>query len=201
VGCGDGGIVKSFAEKSQCIGLDIKERLDEDGRSMLRKNNINFIIYDGIRFPFPDNHFDIICSFASMEHFSDPDNIIREMKRVLKKGGHILISFAPFYYPLGSHLYRYIYIPWCHIIFPTKSLLKAYHELSGIWYPFEKNLNKMSYRRFMNMISSFKLLVLYKNIIPIGKTKSRKRIAHLLKFPFIRELFINRIEVVLEKGK
>ncbi len=200
VGCGDGGIVKAFGERSKCIGIDIFERRDEKGRPMLEKNNINYKIYDGKQFPFPDNHFDIVCSFATMEHFSDPDNVLKEMKRVLKNEGKILISFAPFYYPLGSHLYRYIFIPWCHIIFPKKSLLKAYHKLSGRWYPFDRNLNKMSHKRFMGMIASTELQIFQINIIPIGKTnEKRASAARLLKYPYIRELFINRIEAVVEK--
>lgn len=200
VGCGDGGIVKAFGERSECIGIDITESRDETGRSMLRKNNIIFLIYDGRRFPFPDNHFDIVCSLATMEHFSDPENVLSEMKRVLRAEGRIIISFAPFYYPLGSHMYRHIFIPWCHVVFPKKSLLKAYHALSGYWYPFDRNLNKMSCRRFNDLISSIGLQVLLKNIIPIGKTnKKRTRIAHLLKLPYISELFINRIEVLLGK--
>ncbi len=35
--------------------------------------------------PFPNNYFDIVCSFNSLDHVNDLDKSIFEIKRVIKK--------------------------------------------------------------------------------------------------------------------
>ena len=44
-------------------------------------------VYDGINIPFPDNYFDAIFSSNALEHIQDIDNIMLELKRVLKDNG------------------------------------------------------------------------------------------------------------------
>ena len=51
--------------------------------------------YDGHHFPFDDNLFDSAISTQVLEHVNNPQECLNEMARVLKKGGHIIIS-APF---------------------------------------------------------------------------------------------------------
>ena len=41
---------------------------------------------------FQDNHFDLICVFDVIEHVEDHNQAIRELTRVCKKQGHILIT-------------------------------------------------------------------------------------------------------------
>jgi ubiquinone/menaquinone biosynthesis C-methylase UbiE len=60
-----------------------------------------------------------------MEHFSEPEHALREMARVVKPGGAIWIFFTPHFSPLGSHLYDYIYTPWCHLLFTRGQLQSA----------------------------------------------------------------------------
>jgi SAM-dependent methyltransferase len=58
------------------------------------------VFYDGHTLPFPDNHFDSIFSSEVFEHVFNLPEIIRELHRVLKPGGRILIS-CPFAF--GEH--------------------------------------------------------------------------------------------------
>lgn len=44
--------------------------------------------------PYPDNHFDLIVSRYVLEHIDQPEFVAREIKRVLRPGGHF-VSVTP----------------------------------------------------------------------------------------------------------
>ncbi len=53
------------------------------------------VFYDGKTLPFPDNYFDSVFSSEVLEHVFNPEEILAELHRVLKKGGKILLT-CPF---------------------------------------------------------------------------------------------------------
>jgi SAM-dependent methyltransferase len=56
--------------------------------------------------PFADSSFDLVVCFDTVQHLSSFDASLKEMLRVLKDDGHLLITF-PFYYPeCDVHDYR-----------------------------------------------------------------------------------------------
>jgi SAM-dependent methyltransferase len=65
------------------------------------------VIYDGWNLPFLSNSFDTIVSFEVFEHVFNPEQILSEIYRVLKPGGHILIT-TPFCW--GEHEQPYDFI-------------------------------------------------------------------------------------------
>ncbi|MGD0126618.1 MAG: class I SAM-dependent methyltransferase [Terriglobia bacterium] len=61
------------------------------------------------RLPYDDGEFDTIILSDVLEHIPQPENLWREMSRVLKPGGNVLLS-VPFYYWLHEtpyDFYRY----------------------------------------------------------------------------------------------
>lgn len=76
------------------IGVDFK------GEGETYSHHKVDVFYDGHTLPFPDNHFDSIFSSEVFEHVFNLPEIIRELHRVLKPGGKILIS-CPFAF--GEH--------------------------------------------------------------------------------------------------
>lgn len=75
------------------------------------------IISDIRSIPVPDGSFDVVLCTEVLEHVPYPTEAIREMIRVLKKGGTLIITapfgslthFAPYHYSTGfnSYFYRY----------------------------------------------------------------------------------------------
>lgn len=77
------------------IGLDIAPQVLERNRKKVKVeqlNNLEFIVYDGIKFPFPDNSFTHIVTRYAIHHFPDINKCFEEMYRVLKPGGMLFIS-------------------------------------------------------------------------------------------------------------
>jgi len=52
-----------------------------------------------MRLPFADRSFDVVLCSEVLEHVEDPDGAFGEMLRVMKEGGHLIVT-TPFLYPL-----------------------------------------------------------------------------------------------------
>ena len=60
------------------------------------------VVADGQRLPFVDDAFDMVFSQSVIEHVPDPFSYARELQRVLKPGGTILVD-APFMAPFHGY--------------------------------------------------------------------------------------------------
>ena len=88
VGCGRGDFLNGFISMG-CNGYgvdftDAAEKYCPDAKLFQADIENNGM-------PFEDNYFDVIFSKSVIEHFHDPDILIRECKRCLKPGGTIIV--------------------------------------------------------------------------------------------------------------
>lgn len=77
------------------VGLDIVEKTLENNRTKAKEenlNNLSFVTYGGIDFPFADEEFDMVISRYALHHFPKIQFSISEVSRVLKKDGLFFIS-------------------------------------------------------------------------------------------------------------
>lgn len=88
LGCGRGDFLKEF----QKLGLDCYG-VDRDADSQKFSPNIPIALCDLAedKLPYPDGFFDVVYHKSVLEHVLSPDKLIKETKRVLKKGGKALI--------------------------------------------------------------------------------------------------------------
>lgn len=109
-GCGGGGMPLSLAEEcDRVVGIDLAPRFQEAGRRLADERglrNLRFAQADGQALPFPDRTFDMVLSHAVIEHVADADRYLRECVRVLKPGGYMYLSTAPYLSFAGAHLPR-----------------------------------------------------------------------------------------------
>ncbi|MCC6384454.1 MAG: class I SAM-dependent methyltransferase [Bacteroidia bacterium] len=99
LGCGIkpfAGIYSKYAGKS--VGIDVNH-------SPHSQSAVD-IIYDGKTIPFHDNEFDYVFCTEVMEHVPEPGSLLKEIYRVLKPGG-ILIMTTPFMVPLHEEPYDF----------------------------------------------------------------------------------------------
>lgn len=97
-GCGKGEILKEIKKinfKADFIGLDVSETALENARKILPDMRFEKIV-DGGSFPIEDASIDFVFSSEVIEHVYDTENAFKELSRVLKPGGKILMT-TPFH--------------------------------------------------------------------------------------------------------
>ncbi|MBH41218.1 MAG: hypothetical protein CL685_00710 [Candidatus Magasanikbacteria bacterium] len=92
VGSGFGTLLLSEHASHVC-GVDVFPKTIAYCKKFHQKENTKFIrIPDSYTTPFPDNHFDVVTSFQVIEHIPNVGDYLRELARVLKPGGTIIIT-------------------------------------------------------------------------------------------------------------
>jgi SAM-dependent methyltransferase len=64
------------------------------------------VVYDGGRLPFDDGTFDTVLNVQVLEHTAEPAELVKEMARVLKDDGRLILS-APFQFRLHEEPHDY----------------------------------------------------------------------------------------------
>lgn len=92
LGCSDGYGSFLIAKKSkETIALDVDENTIESARKKYNMANLKFVLGSALSLKW-NNKFDIVVSFQVIEHLSDVELYLREIKKVLKKGGTFIVS-------------------------------------------------------------------------------------------------------------
>lgn len=96
VGCGQGGItavIKRQRDDLYLVGCDN----DSGQLSEFRKNyanlGIKLVRCDALNLPFKNGEFDAVLMIDVLEHLKDPEKAVREVSRVVKRGGvfHLVV--------------------------------------------------------------------------------------------------------------
>lgn len=124
IGCGRKPYEKLF-HVDQYIGLDI------DSERTRAEAKADFL-YDGDKFPFPDNSFNSVLCNQVLEHVFNPDEFIKEIRRVCKPDGAILLT-VPFLW--DEHEQPFDYARY------TSFGLKALLEKNGLKIEIHQKIN------------------------------------------------------------
>ncbi|MCL6443861.1 MAG: class I SAM-dependent methyltransferase [Alicyclobacillus sp.] len=95
VGTGTGHAALALAPTARTVtGVDLTARMVESATSLAAERgvgNVQFVVSDVVRMPFPDAHFDLITCRLAAHHFADADAAAREIARVLRPGGRFIL--------------------------------------------------------------------------------------------------------------
>lgn len=87
LGCGRGGVVELFWKD-----VRFAAGLDPDSASLAehRAEGMPVVTARGEYLPFAGDSFDLVVSIWVLEHLRSPENVFREVRRVLRAGGHFV---------------------------------------------------------------------------------------------------------------
>jgi SAM-dependent methyltransferase len=84
IGCGEGALLARLTT-GQTSAIDLSTEALKRART---RSPARLSVALAERLPFPSNSFDLVFGIGVMEHFLDLDEATREVRRVLKPGGH-----------------------------------------------------------------------------------------------------------------
>ena len=106
---GTGDLAMAFAPKVGAEGLvvhtDINEAMLREGRNRLLDAGVSVptLVCDAEHLPFPDAYFDLVTVAFGLRNMTHKDDALREMNRVLKPGGKLLVlEFSKVAKPLAK---------------------------------------------------------------------------------------------------
>lgn len=119
-GTGDFAILSAeMLKPARLVGADISERMMEIGRKKVTEKGLQDIISfekeDCLHLSYADNTYDAVTAAFGIRNFSNLDQGLKEMCRVLKTGGHLSIVelTTPVSFPMKQlfHIYSHTVLP------------------------------------------------------------------------------------------
>ncbi len=108
VGAGTGRDALDLARRgSRAVALDYSQASLRLIRSQLAAGaGASLVCGDAFALPFPDETFDVVFHQGLLEHFRNPDDLIAENARVLRRGGIMLVDVPQryHYYTIVKHV-------------------------------------------------------------------------------------------------
>jgi SAM-dependent methyltransferase len=100
IGSGTGGNLKLFSKYGNLFALES----NDDAIALANKRGITEVLKGSLpdNIPYENNKFDLICLIDVLEHIDDDLGTLKNLHRLLKPGGKLLIT-APAYKFLWSH--------------------------------------------------------------------------------------------------
>lgn len=98
VGCGTGANLVLLSEFGEAEGVDVSP----DALAFCRERGLeNVRLGAAESLPYKDNEFDLVTAFDVVEHMDDDVAGLREMRRVLRPGGRLLLFVPTFMFLWG----------------------------------------------------------------------------------------------------
>jgi ubiquinone/menaquinone biosynthesis C-methylase UbiE len=150
VGCGNGWIAKEFLPKGKTVAsLDISVTNPSIVKKLYSYPKHFAIAADSFHLPFNDNSFDCVIASEIIEHVVDPDGFIKELFRVVKKGGSLIITT-----PYKEKIIYYLCIH-CNQKTPANAHIHSFDEMKLRDLYSGKDLEGFKYETFGNKFLIF----------------------------------------------
>ena len=94
VACGTGVLIPDYLKRNveKCVAVDISERMIEIAKNKFSQyDNVGFLCADAEQYKFSEM-FDCIVIYNAFPHFTDREQLFKNLSQCLKKGGRITIA-------------------------------------------------------------------------------------------------------------
>lgn len=93
IACGTGyGLAYLSRGARSVTGVDVDIEAARQALSECETDKTRVLLGDGTNLPFCDESFDVVTSFETLEHLHVRSGFLSELKRVLKRGGMLVLS-------------------------------------------------------------------------------------------------------------
>lgn len=208
LGCGEAYTSIYCLKYYPCvIGLDLSIKVLKKAKKKMKSQRVkglNLINGDALKLPFKDDTFDVVLTYDMYEHIQHQDELLKEIYRVIKHGGILVLTTGNRLFPLDRHT-----MLWFIDYFPKKiadiyvKLMKrgnSYEVFQPTYWSLKKKIAKYFDILLLDGNSSINLI----EKVYLGYFRKYKKILIILKalsklgiFKFITPKFV----VVSQKRK
>jgi len=106
VGCGEGGGVCAMHDRGlRCSGFDIEGPRVELARALQGNRPIRWAVGNLYTndLPFSGEEFDLVVLHDVFEHLEQKQVVLEKLKKYMKRGGLLMITFPPYFSAYGAH--------------------------------------------------------------------------------------------------
>jgi len=142
---------------AKVVGVDIKkERVAITNRRLnVMKLSAQILLASGKDLPFADETFDIVTCFSVLEHVDEPNAVLNEIIRVLKRGGLFRMHVPNYCMPYDAH-----YGLWWISLLPKK-VAKKYLSLRNRPNKYYDELTFTTYRSIISHLSKQNVKIIH----------------------------------------
>lgn len=147
------GVISAYLSDyfKKVVGVDVDEKAINLAKKKFNKNNLKFLEMNGEKLEFEDESFDIVVCHQVYNFVDNPQRLMNEIYRVLKRGGICYFSGRN-KYALIEPQYKIPFLSWMPI-----SLASSIIKISGKGSDFFGK-NYMSYSGLQKLLYRFKIV-------------------------------------------
>lgn len=153
-GCGAGHMSLALAEvgNNHVIGVDISQSMLKVARERDEKKLVEWIHIDSNVFSFDDASIDMVLMMSVATHLKEKEliQLLRETNRILKQGGHIVVTAYPDYLKKNSRVRVY------ELLSILKRLTYVHNHVKTV--PLAKKLSEAGFQNVF-YVSRYSLLI------------------------------------------
>ena len=153
LGCGYGGFLPGLAEHGDKV---LPGDISHESLSYCTERGFpGGVVSSGYALPYADASFDLVCMFDAIEHIPDDHQVMREVARILRPGGRVLITVPAYQFlyanndKVANHHRRY-----------SRGMVRRVFEQAGLQVERNTHANVFLFPLILPIVLMIKLLEL-----------------------------------------
>lgn len=177
VGAGNAWIAEHYIKKGfEVVSMDISLVNLKKAKEKVPHPLHSCVSSDAFSLPYKDSSFDLVVASEVIEHVHDPEGFVKELSRVVKKGGQLIITT-----PYKEKL-QYSLCIHCNKPTPLHAHIHSFDEkiLASLFKEVEHD--KLEWETFGNKILIFARTYVIMKFFPFPLWKFKDKVANFLYF-------------------